>query len=93
MKFHQFVEAVSNLVREWATEPNELGELLPRKQLQAIYDELREQTVHDLAETVRQRDEAMKQLHKHHLKGAIECQKKQNQSRKRGSRRSSKTSD
>jgi len=58
MKFDAFVDAVDNLVREWSTEPNELGELLPRDQLQAIYDDVREQAVHDLAEAVRARDAA-----------------------------------
>jgi hypothetical protein len=58
MKLERFIDAVDNLVREWATEPNEIGELLPREQLQAIYEEVREQAVHDLAEAVRERDEA-----------------------------------
>jgi len=58
MKFDAFIDAVDNLVREWSTEPNEIGELLPRDQLQAIYDDVREQAVHDLAEAVRARDAA-----------------------------------
>lgn len=58
MNFEGFIDAVDNLVREWATEPNELGELLPKDQLQAIFDEVREQAVYDLAEAVRAHDAA-----------------------------------
>jgi hypothetical protein len=53
MNKEEFVEAVSNLVKEWATKPNELGEMLPRPQLEDIYHQVREQAVYDLAEAVR----------------------------------------
>jgi hypothetical protein len=60
MNLPTFIDAVDNLVVEWvkrtasaADEPR-----LPREQLRAIYDEVREQAVHDLAEAVRARDHA-----------------------------------
>jgi hypothetical protein len=58
MNLETFISSVDNLVREWATEPNQLGELLPREQLKAIFNEVCEQAVHRLAEAVRARDSA-----------------------------------
>jgi hypothetical protein len=57
MKFEQFITHVDNLVREWVCDEPHAG-AVPREQLRAIYDDVREQAVHDLAETVRVRDRA-----------------------------------
>jgi hypothetical protein len=67
MKLKQFINAVNNLVVEWQSEDEQAG-ATKEHALQIIYDEIREQAVHDLAEAIRQRDEALRQLHKHHLK-------------------------
>ena len=62
MTFETFVSTVDNLVAEWA-HPTGLGSVIPREELKAIYDDVQEQGVHNLAETMRQRDEALRQLH------------------------------
>jgi len=64
MTLSKFIDSIDNLVREWDPQFGEHG-TVPRKHLEKIYDDLREQAVHGLAEAVRQRDEALKQLHKH----------------------------
>jgi hypothetical protein len=56
MKLQQFIEVVDNL------DP-QMGETR-RIALEAIYHEVREQAVHDLAEAVRQRD----RIKEHHEK-------------------------
>lgn len=68
MTFNKFFEAVNNMVKEWQPDDPQAG-ATPRNALQVLYNEIREQAVHDLAEAVQQRDEALKQLHRHHLKG------------------------
>jgi len=57
MKFDEFFSSVDNLVREWAPDDPQAG-ATPRAALQRIYDDVREQAVHDLAEAVRARDAA-----------------------------------
>jgi hypothetical protein len=59
MKLAQFITAVDNLAFLQAADRV--------RALEKLYDEMREQTVHELAEAIRQRDEAMIQLHKKHL--------------------------
>ena len=70
MTFPEFVNAVDNLVREWNTDEGS-GRFVPRDALQAIWESTREQAVYDLAEMTRQRDEAMKQLHRRYLEEGI----------------------
>lgn len=67
MKLTDFITSVDNLVREWATDEPRAG-AIPRAELEVIFNNVREQAVHDLAEAIEQRDEAMRQLHEHYLK-------------------------
>ena len=69
MTFPQFIEAVDKLVLQWPAGDAFDPRGIPRQQLQAIYDDVREQGVHDIAELQRQRDEAMRKLHKRYLTG------------------------
>jgi hypothetical protein len=57
MKFDAFFTAVDNLVLQWQPDDPQAG-ATPRGALRSIYDDVREQAVHDLAEAVRQRDQA-----------------------------------
>jgi hypothetical protein len=57
MHFEEFVKSVSNLVREWMPDDPQAG-ATPRGALRHIYDEVREQAVHDLALAVSQREAA-----------------------------------
>jgi len=66
MNFPQFFEAVDNLVKEWKPDDPQAG-ATPRAALERIWLEVREQAVYDLAKAQEQRDEALKQLHRHHL--------------------------
>jgi hypothetical protein len=63
MNFQTFAEAVDNIVRDCALE-NPKAAILPREKLRRIFDDVREQAVHDLAEAIRQRDAAFGKLHK-----------------------------
>jgi len=70
MKYQDFEKAVDKLVREWATDP-EMAQavgVIPREQLRAIFDEVRNSTAHELAEKQRLLDNAMIKLHKHYTK-------------------------
>ena len=71
MSFEQFVGSVDNLVREWATDAEEqlATGAIPRAQLEAIYNEVRNSTAHQLAVMQEERDKAVIALHKHYLKG------------------------
>jgi hypothetical protein len=66
MKAAHFIKAVDNLVREWASEEPIPG-AIPRETLTQIFDQVREEAVHELAEAIRQRDEAMKRLHRKYV--------------------------
>ena len=66
MTFAAFTKALDNLVHQWNGPVMVTDKALSGK-LKAIYDELREQTVHELAEAIRQREEALIKLHKHYL--------------------------
>jgi hypothetical protein len=66
MKLHEFIAAIESMVRTWQPEDEQAGATRQRA-LAAIYAEMREEMAHDLAEAMRVRDEALKQLHKHHL--------------------------
>jgi hypothetical protein len=66
--FDRFVNDVDNLVREWASDEPKAG-AVPRDALRFIYDRVREQAVHDIADWQKQRDKAMEALHKQYLKG------------------------
>ena len=57
MTFPDFIAAVDNLVREWEHNDPTRGRV-PREALQKIFDDVREQAVHDLALAVQQRDQA-----------------------------------
>jgi hypothetical protein len=54
--FEAFFEAVNNMVREWQPDDPQAG-ATPRAALEVIYNEVREQAVHNLAELQRHRDE------------------------------------
>jgi hypothetical protein len=64
MKLNDFINAVDELVWQWETKDS----VTPRAELEAIFNKVRESAVHDLAEAIRQRDEAMELLHGHYLK-------------------------
>jgi hypothetical protein len=63
-----FICAVDNLVREWASDEPRAG-AVPREQLRAIYHEVCEQAVKEVAEWQEQRDKALETIHKHYLEG------------------------
>jgi hypothetical protein len=65
MNLNEFIKAVDNLVRDWATDKPYRG-AVPRAQLGAIYNELCEQAVHDVAVRVGPT------LHKHYMEGEDE---------------------
>lgn len=67
MNLNEFIDAVDNLVREWATEPDELGQIMPRDQLSAIWEQVRNGAAFDLARMQRERDEALRQLHSFYI--------------------------
>jgi hypothetical protein len=68
MTYTQFVHAVDNLVREWATDEPRTG-AVPREKLRSIYHEVCEQAVKEVAEWQEQRDKALEVIHKHYLEG------------------------
>jgi hypothetical protein len=68
MKLNEFIANVSALVRVWESDTGEL----PRDALANIYAEVRNSCAYELAQAVEQRDRAMAQLHKHHLKGSYD---------------------
>ena len=68
MTLTQFIYAVDNLVREWATDEPKPG-AIPRDQLRAIYHEVCEQAVKECADWQEQRDKALEAIHKHYLEG------------------------
>jgi hypothetical protein len=53
MNFKQFYAAVDNLVREWAPDDPQAG-ATPHNALRALYEEVREQAVYDLAQAIDQ---------------------------------------
>ena len=59
MKLNEFIETVSGLVREWNVDPPAATD-----KLSALYAEVRNSTAFELAEAQRQRDEALRQLHR-----------------------------
>ena len=61
-----FVNKIVALIEEWKIEGRS-PDSVPRKTLEAMYDEVREQAVHDLAETIQQRDKAIERLHRHYI--------------------------
>jgi hypothetical protein len=64
--FEQFLLAVNKLVQRWEGSDEELN-VAPRETLQAIWQEVREQAVHDLAQMQRERDDAVIALHRRYL--------------------------
>jgi hypothetical protein len=66
MKLKEFIAAIERLVVTWQPEDEQAGATRQRA-LAAIYAEMREEMAYDLAEAIRLRDEALKQLHRHHL--------------------------
>ena len=63
MSLDAFIASVDKLVSEWngnEFEPN----AIPREALETIYAEVRNSTAFELAEAVRERDEALRQLHR-----------------------------
>lgn len=71
MTLPTFIAAVDKLVEEWKGnihEPN----AVPRAALKTIYDDVREQSVHDLAVAVQQRDDALAKLHRHYLSEVVQ---------------------
>jgi hypothetical protein len=71
MTCEQFVDSIDNLVREWATdaEIEVAAGAIPRAQLEAIYNEVRNSTAYELALAQEQLDSALAKLHKHYTKG------------------------
>jgi hypothetical protein len=67
MNFTEFVGAIDSLVWKWMPETGDSE--TPRDKLKAIFDRVREEAVHELAETQRKRDKAMLKLQ---LKGENE---------------------
>ena len=65
MKLNDFIAKIDALVSMWHTGGGEI----PRAELEIIYDKMREGAAHDLAEAIRQRDEAIQTLHRRYLKG------------------------
>jgi hypothetical protein len=63
MKLDEFITAITKLVATWQPETS-------RATLEAIYNEIRNSTAHELAEAIRVKDEALIQLHRHHLSGS-----------------------
>jgi hypothetical protein len=77
MTFIQFEKAVDNLVREWVNDEPKAG-AIPRAELKKIYNDVSEQGVHRLAEAMRQRDEALRLLHKKYLVSGRQPKQKEN---------------
>ena len=68
MNFNEFFSSVDNLVKEWQPDDPQAG-ATPRTALRRIFDDIREQAVHDLAVAVEQRQRACAKLHKHYVEG------------------------
>jgi len=66
MTVEQFIDAVNNLVKKWHPTDEQAG-ATPRNALATIYQQVREQAVHDLAQAIQQRDKAIERLHKHYI--------------------------
>jgi len=71
----QFILAVDNLVKSWALDEPDYR-VVPRDALRAIWEQVREDAVYELAESERLRDQAMAKLHKHYLEESKPKEKK-----------------
>lgn len=60
MSFDDFFASIDNLVREWAPDDPQAG-ATPRNALRRIYDDVREQAIHDVAVAIEQKDRAEKE--------------------------------
>ena len=71
MNFNQFVVAVNNLVRDWHPGPNSTlpTGVIPRTELERIYNDVREQVVKECADWQEHRDKALALIHSSYVKG------------------------
>jgi hypothetical protein len=66
MKLNEFITAIENMVVTWQPQDEQAG-TTHRLALAAIYNKMREEMAHDLAEAIRHRDQAMTLLHRKYL--------------------------